>query len=213
MALVRWIIGIAAVAVAAALAGTSLYVALHEPSRSIDPAGAIVVLGAGIDPETARPTAAMRARMALGADLYAAGAAPRVIVTGGSSRQPARAVAREVRAVARSLGLPDAALTVEAASLSTLQNALFTRDLIGDPLTPILLVTHRSHQPRALASFRWAGFGDIALAAPDADRPFALDAQIVREAVAWPVNLVRAALASAAMAADIPRSAYIALLE
>ena len=42
-----------------------------------------------------------------------------------------------------------------------------------DRALPVILVTHRYHQPRAYASFRWAGFDDITMVAPDAGEPFA----------------------------------------
>ena len=77
----------------------------------------------------------------------------------------------------------------------------------------VLLVTHRYHLPRAWASFRWAGFTDVTRVAADPDGGFQLNAQLLWETVKWPLNVVRAAAASAAMAGDVPRENFIKYLE
>jgi uncharacterized SAM-binding protein YcdF (DUF218 family) len=58
-----------------------------------------------------------------------------------------------------SLGLPPSALTLEARSQNTYENAIFTRQLPGvDARLPWLLVTSAWHMPRALATFQKAGW-------------------------------------------------------
>lgn len=214
MSLIRWCLGITILSVWAALIGTALYVAMHEPASDTPAADAIVVLGAGIDGESGRPGPYFQARIARAAELHAAGVAPRVLITGGSDTLSAEAVAAEVRRAARGAGIPEAVLSVESRSLSTLQNALFTRDdLPAGAETSVVLVTHRFHQPRAWASFRWAGFSRIDMVAPDAGEPFAVTEALLWEAVKWPLNVARGAVAAGLDAADVPRSNYIAMLE
>jgi uncharacterized SAM-binding protein YcdF (DUF218 family) len=61
------------------------------------------------------------------------------------------------------LGIDPARIVVEDRSLSTAENAAFTRDLIRpQPGQRWLLVTSASHMPRAVGSFRRAGFPVIA---------------------------------------------------
>ena len=102
-----------------------------------------------------------------------------------------------MRELAVSLGVPAAATSVESLSQSTLQNALFSRPVLG-PLAdaPVMLVTDGFHLARAWASFRWAGYGPVRLAAASAfgDQPTApADRWPAREALAWWFNLARVA--------------------
>jgi uncharacterized SAM-binding protein YcdF (DUF218 family) len=58
-----------------------------------------------------------------------------------------------------SLGLPRTALTLEARSRNTYENAVYTRDLPGvNAQQRWLLVTSAWHMPRALATFQKAGW-------------------------------------------------------
>ncbi len=212
MKLIRWIFAIAVLSIWAALIGTALYVAMFDETDPLPEAEAIVVLsGAGADlgglgPET-------QARIDRGIALFEAGAAPKLILTGGSATSNP-AVAEAMKAAAIEAGVPEDAITVETASLSTLQNALFTADTGAvAPEAPIILVSHRYHLPRANASFRWAGFTDVTNAAADPNGGFVISEGMLWEALKWPYNVVRAAAASAAMAGDVPRESYIRYLE
>jgi uncharacterized SAM-binding protein YcdF (DUF218 family) len=115
---------------------------------------------------------------------------------------------------AREAGVPEDAITVETAARSTLQNALFVADLqTAARDRPILLVSHRYHLPRAIVSFRWAGFENVTGVAADPYAGFTLGLPFVMEGIKWPYNILRAAAASAAMAANVPRDRYIEYLE
>jgi uncharacterized SAM-binding protein YcdF (DUF218 family) len=71
--------------------------------------------------------------------------------------------AQAMRRLAVEAGIPESATTIEDRSTSTLQNALFTIEAIG-PLPPgTVIVTDRSHLPRAWLSFWWAGARDHVL--------------------------------------------------
>ncbi len=210
MALIRWIFSIAILSIWLALIGTALYVAMYAADAEPPTGEAIIVLagnagknGGGLSGET-------EARLATGVALYEAGAAPILIVTGGGEPP----VAEAMRDAAIAAGIPAEAILVENASHSTLQNALFTADIESlDKDAPIILVTHRYHLPRSNASFRWAGFSDITNVAADPNAGFQVTAGLLWESLKWPLNALRAAAASIAMAGDVPRENYLKYLE
>lgn len=143
------------------------------------PADAIICLGAAADAEGLSPYAEGRAIAC--ADLYVAGAAPQIVFTG--------IVAAPIMAdVARERGVPDGAILVEAASRSTLQNALFTARVVPDAAR-VIVVSDAFHMPRSWASFRVMGFEDVALAPSGTARLVPL--QILREALATWFNAGR----------------------
>ena len=209
MALIRWVFSLTVLAMWSALIGTGLYVAMYEPSPELPAGQAIVVLGGNAATDGSL-TGESAQRMASAIALFEAGAAPLLVVTGGGDRP----VAPNMADAARDAGIPQDAILVEAAARSTLQNALFTADLDAlDKTQPIILVTQRYHLPRAWASFRWAGFRDVRRHAADPDGGFAVNRQLLWEAVKWPLNAVRAAAASAAIAGNVPRESYVKYLE
>lgn len=126
---------------------------------------AIVVLGGGI--ETTRPgwrdspnlrNAADRVWFA--AQLYHAGRAPLVILSGGRLDE-GEAIGSEAASMARfieDLGVPADALALEEASRNTWENALFTASLLRERgIDDVLLVTSAMHMRRAAALFRAQG--------------------------------------------------------
>ena len=64
-----------------------------------------------------------------------------------------------------------------------------------------------------MAFFRWAGFENVVNAAADNVSGFALTESLLWESVKWPLNALRAAAASAAMAGDVPRENFVKYLE
>ena len=212
MKLIRWIFAIAILSVWCALIGTGLYVAMYEPKAELPQAEAIVVVS-GNAGKNGGLVGETQDRLTRAIALYDEGLAPRLIVSGGTTSAN-EAVADAMKAAAIAAGVPEDAITVEGNSHSTLQNALFIADI--DDLSkaaPILLVTHRYHFPRANASFRWAGFSDITNVAADPDGGLAVTPGLLWESVKWPLNIVRAAAASAANAGNVPREDYIQYLE
>lgn len=207
--LIRWILSLAILAMWCALIGTGLYVAMYEAPAETPAAQAIVVLG-GNGPEEGALTDESAERMAHALTLHQAGVAPTLVLTGGGA-VPVAPVMAEAALAAE---IAEDALLIEATSTSTLQNALFTADFEAlDKTQPIILVSQRYHLPRAWASFRWAGFETVHLSAADADAGFTVDQRLLWEAVKWPLNILRAGAASAAMAADVPRDNWLQYLE
>ncbi|HEY0180357.1 MAG TPA: YdcF family protein [Dokdonella sp.] len=142
------------------------------PERAADAyavADAIVVLGGGVE----GPREGWREGPHLGgaadrvwfaARLFAAGRAPRLILTGGAGL-PAYADGPEAEAMAqfaRDLGVPDDALLLERESRTTAENAAYVRRLMDQHgIARVLLVTSALHMPRALATFRKAGIDAV----------------------------------------------------
>ncbi len=192
-----------------ALVGTALYVAMYEPAEELPEAQAIVLLGGNPAVDGALVGESAQ-RFVHAKSLYDEGSAPLLVITGGGTPP----VAPDMASAATASGVPVDAMLIEDASKSTLQNALFTADFEAlDKTQPIIVVTHRYHLPRAWASFRWAGFQSVHLSAADPDDPFPMDPRLLWEAVKWPLNVVRAAAASAAMAGDVPRENFLKYLE
>lgn len=213
MKFIRWIIAIIVLSIWTALIGTALYVALYEPTDEI-PSGEAIIALAGNAGKTGRVTGETEARIQRAVELFEAGAAPILVVTGGTGGGDGPSVAEAMREYAVAAGVPEEAILIEDASHSTLQNAMFTADLTElDKTKPVIIVTHRYHLPRANASFRWAGFDNVINAAADNVSGFALNESLLWESVKWPLNAVRAAAASAAMAGDVPRENFVKYLE
>ena len=209
MALIRWIVAIVVLVAWIALIGTGLYVAMYEEDEVL-PSGNVIVVLAGNAGQNSGMNGQTMLRLEKGIELYNAQEAATLVVTGGGEPP----VAEAMRDAAIEAGVPAENILVEAASHSTLQNALFTADFEQlSKSEPIIIVTHRYHLPRAWASFRWAGFSDVARVAADPDGGFAVTASLLWETVKWPLNLARAAAASAAMAGDVPRENFIKYLE
>ena len=213
MKLIRWIFAIVILSTWAALIGTALYVAMYEPSEDV-PSGSAIIALSGNAAQSGTVSGETEARIAKAVELYNAGAAPLLVVTGGTVSGSNPPVAEAMRDYAVAAGVPAEAILVENASHSTLQNALFSSDMAGlDTSAPVIIVSHRYHLPRANASFRWAGFSDVTNVAADPDGGFQVSEGLLWETVKWPLNVVRAAAASAAMAGDVPRENFVKYLE
>jgi uncharacterized SAM-binding protein YcdF (DUF218 family) len=155
--------------------GSSRYVAYalirslesrYPPLAGPVQADAIVVLGGGTrgsDPP--RPMTEVNEagdRLLYAARLYHDGAAGRVIVTGGSvewlTPEGIDPEANDMSSIMQLLGVPAAALTLEAESQNTYENALYTYRLLAeDGFDDILLVTSAMHMPRSVPLFEAHG--------------------------------------------------------
>lgn len=111
---------------------------------------AIVVLGCRVGPG-GRPSASLDRRARRAAELFEAGLAPTIVLTGGVGDHPP-SEARAAADVARSLGVPEDALVLEETSTSTEENAREARALVGP--RRVLLVTDSYHVLRAERVFR-----------------------------------------------------------
>lgn len=126
---------------------------------------AIVVLGGGLEGrfEGVRDLPDLNDsgdRVWQAARLYKQGVAPRVVLSGGQfdadPRREAEALGMKVFML--DLGVPEHALLIEDQSRTTFENALRTRELVGDGRHTIALVTSAFHMGRAVLWFEKAGF-------------------------------------------------------
>ena len=103
-------------------------------------------------------------RIDIAAQLYLAGRAPKVLLSGGALEgdvSEARGMAHAIR----QQGVPETALILENSSRTTYENAAMTEDQLARGIGKIL-VTSALHMPRAMAAF--AKQGVVAIAAPAA---------------------------------------------
>lgn len=153
---------------------------------ALEPADAIVVLGAPLWPDGS-VSPILEERIEAAVELWRAGAARRVVATGGMTRSRVRAEADAIAKRLRAAGVAD--VLVERASRSTAENASFTAELLA-PLgvRSLWLVTQPFHGRRAAHLFRGAGFAvrvwHIADSIEYRDRRRALR-WLVREYMSW----------------------------
>ena len=117
-------------------------------------ADAIVVLGCRLRPD-GTPSRRLRRRVVRAVELYRAEAAPLMLFSGGGGPV---AEAEVMRGLALAAGVADAALVCELDSNNTVENACYTARLLRRRcLSRIVLVSDRTHLPRAALLFRLAG--------------------------------------------------------
>lgn len=140
-----------------------------EPAADADLRGyaGMVVLGGALEAgrisqEHVQPLLGESAeRVTVAVSLWQRNPALRLVFTGGEGELfgVGPSEAERARQFFTSLGVPAQALALEARSQNTYENAVFTRQLPGlDAQQPWLLVTSAWHMPRALATFRKAGW-------------------------------------------------------
>ena len=118
-------------------------------------AEAIVVLGCRLDVQGG-PSERLRLRVGRAIELYHAGAAPLLLLSGGGSGPVAEATI--MRDLALAAGIPESALLREPHSRNTVENAVNSARLLRERVVRrIVLVSDRTHLPRAALLFRLAG--------------------------------------------------------
>lgn len=157
-----WLLGVASVfAGREAINRTSIADKLVAPWLLADTPGAadaIVVLAAG-STEQCTPNDYTLRRVVLARRLYAAGRAPRILLTGGVPQGLSCPMAQTMATALESLGVPTSALLLEPRARSTRDNAAFSAPVLRNAgVQRILLVTDKLHMARAQASFASFGF-------------------------------------------------------
>jgi uncharacterized SAM-binding protein YcdF (DUF218 family) len=144
----------AALAAALTAAAVSAYTGLRvwrrgqldDGTRQVD---AIVVLGAAH--RGGRPLPVFAARLDHAVDLFAAGVARRVIVSGGRREGDAFTEAEVARAYLAARGIPGEAMIAETAALDTAESLSRVASLMRkEGLNTAMLVSDRTHMLRAL---------------------------------------------------------------
>jgi len=143
------------------------------------------------------PGPALLRRAAHAARLWHSGAARVVVATGGpAGAHPTEA--RAMRVALEAAGVPAAAVIEEDRARNTLENALFTIEILrARNLSPAIVVTDGYHLPRALMLFRLLGQRARGEAAPliGPGDPGGRRAAFRREAIAAPRDFARGLLA------------------
>jgi uncharacterized SAM-binding protein YcdF (DUF218 family) len=136
------------------------------------PADAIVVLGAA--QYDGRPSPLFAARLDHAVELYRAGIAPRLILTGGKASGDRTTEAASARAYAMRLGVPGEAILMDEDSRTTLESIRAVGDLLRrNHLDGAVFVSDRPHMLRVL---RMAADGGIdAWGSPTSTSPLERD--------------------------------------
>ncbi|MBL8993660.1 MAG: YdcF family protein [Spirochaetia bacterium] len=124
---------------------------------------AVVVLGGGLQPGT--PTSEWKPllspdslqRTMAGFELREKTGLP-IVVSGGSVFGKGEAEAEVMARFLRKPGLQDGDVIVENRSRNTWENALYTREKLGEKSQSVYLVTSAFHMPRSVSFFRKTGF-------------------------------------------------------
>ena len=130
---------------------------VRPSAGSVEPVDAILVLGAGIRPD-GTPSPYLRRRLDAAAELYRAGVADRVVLSGdGRPRRDGTPYDEPgaMRGWILGRGVPDAALTLDRDGLDTTASARRTTALTG--ARTAVVVTQDYHLRRALFSCARAG--------------------------------------------------------
>jgi uncharacterized SAM-binding protein YcdF (DUF218 family) len=149
--------------------------ALVQATPQSQPAKAevIVVLGGGVSPEGI-PVSSSAERAQKAAELWKAGYAPLVLISGGYTVIGPRTEAQSMAIILRGLGVPSKALILESNSLNTFDNAVESQKfLLKRNVQKILLVTSRIHLLRSTLTFRKQGMKVIPI--PAEQQPFQMD--------------------------------------
>lgn len=214
MRIIRTLILVCGLGALALVGALKLYVLTFDQPPVTGPVAAVVVLSAGPINDTKDGRTSVRTR--IGVDVYnalkAQGQSPKLVLAGGQEHYERRPKAEGMAEIAREGGVPDSDIVIEGRSRSTLQNAMFSYDLIDkDEAAAVAIVTDRFHLPRSWASFKWAGDGPVILVSAERpEEPVDWD-NLFREAPKWPLNFARAAAYSVLNAFDWPQDDLIRL--
>ena len=136
------------------------------PLDQVPTGGCIIVLG-GVVEAPILPRVDIEFKDAIDrvyktAELYRAGKAPYVVVTGGNQPWSESGVAEAelIREVLMEWGVPEEAIFLEGSSRNTRENALYSQNLLNAiNCEQPLLVTSAAHMQRAVAAFNSVGTG------------------------------------------------------
>jgi uncharacterized SAM-binding protein YcdF (DUF218 family) len=140
-------------------------------------------------------------RLDRGIRLHREGAAPLLLLSGGGTGPVPEAEIMHQIALAR--GVPERALLVERRSRNTVENAREAARLLRERgVREVLLVSDRSHLPRAALLFRLAGLRVAGRAGVPPQSLLWEMAAAIRECAALPGSLFRALLRARRATAD-----------
>lgn len=118
-------------------------------------AAPIIVLGAAIWPGGV-PSPTLKRRTRFACSLFLAGGHSQLVLSGGIGRHPP-AEAEVMAAIALEMGVPAAALLLDADARTTIETAAFVARSAIDRQHGLIAVTDRYHVPRTWLAFRAYG--------------------------------------------------------
>ena len=137
-----------------------------------------------------RASERLRRRVALAVELYRAAAAPVMVLSGGGAGPVSEA--EIMRDLALAAGVPETALMCEPDSRNTVENAMNTARVLRERrMSRVVLVSDRTHLPRAALLFRLAGLDVVGRAGVPALSPYRTFFAAGYELGALPRSLVR----------------------
>ncbi len=147
--------------------GPDLLVAASERSRIVSPAKAadfgadcILVLGAGLLPDGS-PSLMLSERIQTGVDLYEAGVAPKLLMSGDHSRSDHDEV-NAMKDAAMARGVPSTDIFMDHAGFATYDSFYRAGAVFG--VKKVVVVTQAYHLPRALWIARALGLEAVGVA-------------------------------------------------
>ncbi len=168
------VLALFALLIAGVLTPIALYAEVRRGERGsvTGTADAIVVLGAAILPN-GTPTQAVRGRVRKAVELYRAGYAPVIVMTGGVGAS-GYSEAATMQALAVAQGVPESAVVIEGAATRTLESAEYVAALSrevrqagqGGNWRRVIVVSDPFHLARSGRLFAAAGF-DVQTAPAD----------------------------------------------
>ncbi|HVO44551.1 MAG TPA: YdcF family protein [Aggregatilineales bacterium] len=127
----------------------AVFVYAYGGTDRAQPADVIIILGAGTNAD-GTPTMPQIRRVRHGVALYQKGLAPRLLCTGGFTREHPVSEAATCVALARAGGVPESAILREDVSTTTQENAIEARTVMtAHDLHTAILVSDRAHLFRA----------------------------------------------------------------
>lgn len=172
MTVVRWFISLAGTAALVALALNTWVIAstrgaIYDTAERIPATDVAVVLGTSPYTHTGRPNLLFENRINAAAQLYHAGKARFLLVSGANPSKAYNEPQKMYQALRR-LGVPDSAITLDFAGFRTLDSIVRARAVFGVSRTT--LITQRYHEYRALFIARHTGLAARGYTWPDEDR-------------------------------------------
>lgn len=137
----------------------------YLPKAELPTCDAIVVLGGGTESQQyPRSTVEVNAagdRVLYAAQLYRAGIAPVLLLSGGTINWQdgdSSTPAEDMASILISIGVPESALWLQNRSQNTHEDAVFSTEILkAAGIKTIILVTSAAHMPRSVALFRRQG--------------------------------------------------------
>ena len=216
--MIRRLLALAIAVYGLTLAGSAFF-AWRYQTPDLPQAAAVIVLSAGSTP-AGEMDAQTTARTERGIEIWRALATegqppPLLIMSGGGDIEKGHPIKGELMAdAARNAGVPEEFLRAEGQSGSTLHNALYSKDILGEQSSaPLVFVTHRYHGLRSWVSLQWAGLNDITFVPAEDDDTAPVLNGLWMEGIKWPVNIIRGGGYSALTATGVDAETLLPYLE